>query len=53
MATLECRVTAAHEAGDHTLFVASIERVGWRGDDRPITSQDLEYVYVGEVVRRR
>ena len=52
MATLECRVTAAHAAGDHTLFVASIERVTWRGDDRPITSQDLEYVYVGEVVRR-
>ena len=52
MATLECRVTAEHAAGDHTLFVASIERVTWRGDDRPITSQDLEYVYVGEVVRR-
>ena len=52
MATLECRVTAAHAAGDHTLFVASIERVTWRGDDRPLTSQDLEYVYVGEVVRR-
>jgi len=52
MATLECRVTAAHAAGDHTLFVASIERVTWRGDDRPLTSQDLVYVYVGEVVRR-
>jgi len=52
MAALECRVTAVHAAGDHTLFVASIERVTWRGDDRPITSQDLEYVYVGEVVRR-
>ncbi|TMA65507.1 MAG: flavin reductase [Deltaproteobacteria bacterium] len=52
MATLECRVTAAHAAGDHTLFVASIERVTWRGDDRPLTSQDLDYVYVGEVVRR-
>ena len=53
MATLECRVAAAHEAGDHTLFVASIERVSWRGEDRPLTSQDLDYVYVGEVVRRR
>jgi len=52
MATLECRVTAAQAAGDHTLFVASIERVTWRGDDRPLTSQDLDYVYVGEVVRR-
>ena len=53
MATLECRVTAGHLAGDHTLFVASVERVGWRGDDRPLTSLDLAYVYVGEVVRRR
>jgi flavin reductase (DIM6/NTAB) family NADH-FMN oxidoreductase RutF len=52
MATLECRVTAAHPAGDHTVFVGSIERVTWRTDDRPLTSQDLEYVYVGEVVRR-
>src|SRR5207244_8313224 len=53
MATLECRVTAAHTTGDHTVFIASIERVRWCGDDRPMTSQDLEYVYVGEVVRRR
>jgi len=44
---------AAHPAGDHTLFVASIVRVGWRRDDRAMTSQDLDYVYVGEVVRRR
>jgi len=53
MVTLECRVMAAHPAGDHTLFVASIVRVGWRRDDRAMTSQDLDYVYVGEVVRRR
>ena len=53
MAMLECRVAAAHDAGDHTLFVASVERVSWRGEDRPLTSQDLAYVYVGEVVRRR
>src|SRR2546428_3300311 len=48
MATLECRVTAAHAAGDHTLFVASIERVTWRGDAPPITSQGLADRYVGE-----
>jgi len=39
-------------AGDHTLFVAAVERVTSRDDDRPLTSQDLDYVYVGEVVRR-
>src|SRR2546428_3699749 len=40
MATLECRVTAAHTAGDHTLFVASIERGTWRGGDRPVPSPE-------------
>ena len=52
MASLECRVEAVHPAGDHTLFVASVRRVTWRRDDQPLTSQDLDYVYVGEVVRR-
>jgi len=52
MVSLECRVGQAVEAGDHTLFVAAVERVTWHADDRPVTSQDLDYVYVGEVVRR-
>jgi flavin reductase len=51
-ACLECRVQHATAAGDHTLFVASIERVTWRREDRPLTSLDLDYVYVGEVVKR-
>ncbi len=50
MVSLECRVQQAHTAGDHTLFVASIERVVERGNDKPLTSQALEYVYVGTVV---
>jgi len=52
MAALECHVVTAHGAGSHTLFVAAIEHVTWRGADRPLTSQDLEYVYVGGVVKR-
>jgi flavin reductase (DIM6/NTAB) family NADH-FMN oxidoreductase RutF len=52
MACFECRVQQATAAGDHTLFVASIERVTWRREDRPLTSLDLDYVYVGEVVKR-
>jgi len=52
LATLECRVEQAVPAGDHTLFVATVERVTHRADDRPLTSQDLDYIYVGEVVRR-
>jgi flavin reductase (DIM6/NTAB) family NADH-FMN oxidoreductase RutF len=50
MVSLECRVQQSHAAGDHTLFVAAIERVVERGNDRPLTSQALDYVYVGTVV---
>jgi flavin reductase (DIM6/NTAB) family NADH-FMN oxidoreductase RutF len=53
LASLECRVTADHPAGDHTLFVAAIAYTTIRGSEAPLTSQDLEYVYVGEVVARR
>ena len=52
MLSLECLVQQSVEAGDHTLFVARVERVTVRADDRPLTSQDLDYIYVGEVVRR-
>ncbi|MBI3249852.1 MAG: flavin reductase [Deltaproteobacteria bacterium] len=52
MAVLECRVVASYPAGDHTLFVASVVRAEVREQDRPITSLDLPYVYVGTVVQR-
>ncbi|MBX3028399.1 flavin reductase [bacterium] len=52
VASLECRVADAHRAGDHTLFVAEITDVVLRDADRPLTSLDLEYVYVGTVIRR-
>src|SRR5262245_4788129 len=52
MASLECRVCAEHTVGDHTLFVAAVTDAILRGADRPLTSLDLEYVYVGEVIRR-
>jgi flavin reductase (DIM6/NTAB) family NADH-FMN oxidoreductase RutF len=52
MLNLECRVGDEHAAGDHTLFVAAVTHVAARAGDRPLTSLDLEYVYVGEVIRR-
>jgi len=52
MVNLECRVHDQHAAGDHTLFVADVTHVAIRASDRPLTSLDLEYVYVGEVIRR-
>lgn len=30
LARLLCRVTAAHDAGDHTIFVGEVERLGYR-----------------------
>src|SRR4029077_7263315 len=52
MAVLECLVVGSYPAGDHTLFVASVVRGEVRGQDRPITSLDLPYVYVGTVIQR-
>lgn len=54
MVSIEARVKESFVAGDHTLFVAEIVGVRLRGRDRPLTSLDLEYVYVGgkEVIKR-
>ena len=52
MAVFECRVVGSYPAGDHTLFVASIVRAEVRSQDRPITSLDLPYVYVGAIIQR-
>ena len=53
MAVFECRVVGSYPAGDHTLFVASIARAEVRDRDRPVTSLDLPYVYVGAIIQRR
>src|SRR5262249_5803031 len=52
LASLECHVRAQHVAGDHTLFVAEVTDAVVRPDDRPLTSLDLDYVYVGTVIPR-
>lgn len=52
LASLECRVVDAHRAGDHTLFVAAAAHAVVRRPGQPLTSLDLEYVYVGTVVPR-
>jgi flavin reductase (DIM6/NTAB) family NADH-FMN oxidoreductase RutF len=52
--SIEARVTNLFEAGDHTVFLA--EPVGMRSGpaDRPLTSLDLDYVYLGgKVVLQR
>jgi flavin reductase (DIM6/NTAB) family NADH-FMN oxidoreductase RutF len=47
MASIEARVTQTFAAGDHTLFVAEPVGVRIKHPDRPLTSLDLEYVYLG------
>src|SRR5436190_1556483 len=46
-AALDCRLVSTHAAGDHTLFVGEVVEARVRGTDRPLTSQDLPYVYLG------
>ncbi len=47
MVALEARVVDSRIAGDHTIFVASPVGVRVAANDRPLTSLDLDYVYLG------
>jgi flavin reductase (DIM6/NTAB) family NADH-FMN oxidoreductase RutF len=44
---IEARVAEHTVAGDHTMYVAEIVGVRIGPPDRPLTSLDLDYVYVG------
>jgi flavin reductase (DIM6/NTAB) family NADH-FMN oxidoreductase RutF len=46
-ASLDCRIVSTHPAGDHTLFVGEVVEARVRATDRPLTSQELPYIYVG------
>lgn len=54
MVAFDCAVEQAIRAGDHTLFVARVEWAVRQGAERPLTSLDLEYAYLGtgRVVKR-
>jgi flavin reductase (DIM6/NTAB) family NADH-FMN oxidoreductase RutF len=47
LASLECRLVSTHPAGDHTLFIGEVVAARVRVIDRPVTSRDLPYVYLG------
>ena len=47
MISIEARVKDTVIAGDHTLFIGEPVGVRVRDGDRPLTSLDLDYVYVG------
>jgi flavin reductase (DIM6/NTAB) family NADH-FMN oxidoreductase RutF len=54
MVNIEARVVDRFGAGDHSIFVAEPLGVRIATNDRPLTSLDLDYVYVGgrEVIAR-
>lgn len=47
MVSIEARVTDSLVAGDHTIFIARPLGVRVRSNERPLTSLDLDYVYLG------
>ena len=47
MVAIEARVVNSVTAGDHTIFIASPVGVRIAANDRPLTSLDLDYVYLG------
>lgn len=52
--SIEARVRESFPAGDHTIFVAEPAGARINSADRPLTSLDLDYVYIGgrEVIAR-
>ncbi|HZO81457.1 MAG TPA: flavin reductase family protein [Candidatus Binataceae bacterium] len=54
MVSVEARVVNSVLAGDHRIFIAEPVGVRIRAADRPLTSLDLDYVYLGgrQVVAR-
>ncbi|HEY2525280.1 MAG TPA: flavin reductase family protein [Candidatus Binataceae bacterium] len=47
MVSIEARVVNSVVAGDHTIFVAEPVGVRVANNQRPLTSLDLDYVYLG------
>ena len=54
MVSIEARVNSSVVAGDHTIFIAEPVGVRIAENDQPLTSLDLDYVYLGgkEVIAR-
>jgi flavin reductase (DIM6/NTAB) family NADH-FMN oxidoreductase RutF len=47
LASFDCRLVSTHAAGDHTLFIGEVVEARVHSPDRPLTSQELPYVYLG------
>jgi flavin reductase (DIM6/NTAB) family NADH-FMN oxidoreductase RutF len=54
MVSIEAQVRTSSVAGDHTIFIAEPAGVRIGAGERPLTSLELDYVYVGgrEVIAR-
>ncbi len=47
MVSIEAKVENSYLAGDHTIFIASPVGAKIGQNDQPLTSLDLDYIYVG------
>jgi len=47
MVSIEARLTRSFVVGDHTIFVGEPAGIRLASNDRPLTSLDLDYVYLG------
>ncbi len=47
MVSIEARVVNSLTVGDYTIFVAEPSGVRIGENDRPLTSLDLDYIYLG------
>lgn len=47
LAQLECQLVSHHESGDHTIFVAEVERAAW-GDRQPLLYYRSSYAQLGQ-----
>lgn len=47
---VDCEVVGQYPVGDRTLFVAQASVWRWGEADRPLTSLDLPYVFVGKLI---
>jgi flavin reductase (DIM6/NTAB) family NADH-FMN oxidoreductase RutF len=43
LAVLDCRVAAAHDAGDHFIYVGSVEAAEFEGEREPLVHYDAKY----------
>ncbi|WP_076999500.1 flavin reductase [Variovorax sp. KK3] len=52
LASFECRVHAAHEAGDHTIFIGEVQHLSGGGPDQALVFYKGAYMMLAESLRK-